>query len=121
MNAKCKEVEEAIQSFETASDRPDIIARVFELKSKQMADDIYNKGVFGHSICHVHTMEWQKRSLPHKHMLVTVNSEWKLRTPDDVDSCISAIIPDQVILIYIVYISVKNIKYTFVGKNTPTI
>ena len=40
-------------------------------------------------------MEFQKRGLPHTHLLVWLAPEFKFRSPEDVDSIISAEIPDK--------------------------
>ena len=99
MNSVNDQIKAMLATNEQPTDRPDLIARAFELISREFADDLYHKNVFGAHECHVWTMEWQKRSLPHKHHLLTVGKESKLRTPADIDSCISACIPDQVCLI----------------------
>ena len=43
----------------------------------------------------VYVVEFQKRGLPHAHILLTVASEDKPICPEDVDRLISAEIPDQ--------------------------
>jgi len=46
---------------QTAADRPDLVARVFELKKKEFIKDLYNKKIFGSAVAYVHTIEFQKR------------------------------------------------------------
>jgi hypothetical protein len=54
--------------------------------------DVMTKGeVFGPTICHMYTIEWQKRGLPHAHVLLRFQE--KLR-PTDIDHLISAEFPD---------------------------
>ncbi|KAM2134401.1 hypothetical protein ACFX1R_004418 [Malus domestica] len=43
----------------------------------------------------IYTVEFQKRGLPHCHILVWVSKEYKCHSPSDVDSIISAEIPNQ--------------------------
>ena len=43
-----------------ASDRPDIVARVFNLKLKALLDDLLDKHVLGTSVAEVYTIEFQK-------------------------------------------------------------
>lgn len=43
---------------------------------------------------HVHVVEFQKRGLPHAHILLILESEDKPRTTDDYDSIVQAEIPD---------------------------
>src|SRR5882672_2477 len=57
------------EKHQTASDRPDIVARVFAQKIKAMLKDIKD-GVFGDVHGYVFTVEFQKRGLPHIHLLI---------------------------------------------------
>ena len=78
---------------QTAVDRPDIVARVFEEKKKALLKEIKD-GLFGKTAAMVHTIEFQKRGLPHMHLLIFLEPEYKIRTAADVDSIVSAQIPD---------------------------
>jgi hypothetical protein len=51
------------------ADRPDLVARVFQLKKKVIIDDIYKNGIFGRVVAYVYTIGFQKRGLPHIHLL----------------------------------------------------
>jgi len=42
----------------------------------------------------VHTIEFQKRGLPHMHLLIFLDPDYKIRDANDVDSIMSAQIPD---------------------------
>lgn len=75
-------------------DRPDLLARVFKMKRDALLDDISKSGIFGRTVALVYTIEFQKRGLPHMHLLVWLKDEDKLRTPEDVDTCIRAYWPD---------------------------
>ena len=48
------------------------------------------------SVSHVQVIEFQKRGLPHAHLLIHLAIEDKLQNSDDVDKLISAEIPDPV-------------------------
>ena len=43
----------------------------------------------------VYAIEFQKRVLPHTHILIWVASEFKFKTSGDIDSIVSAEIPDR--------------------------
>ena len=73
--------------------RPDIVNRVFNAKMKALIDDIENGQIFGKVAAYVKVVEFQKRGLPHMHMLIILDEKDKLKTPEDVDNFISAEIP----------------------------
>ena len=75
--------------------RPDLIARVFKSHLTEFLKDIKDRHVFGVPVAHVHVIEFQKRGLPHCHMLVILRNEDKIRNRDDVDRIISAEFPDE--------------------------
>ena len=77
-NPKWKEITEALLPGQTASDRPDIVARVFRQKVKALMEDIYKNGIFGHTVAHIHTIEFQKHGLPHIHLIIFLHPEHKL-------------------------------------------
>ena len=97
MNPKMKEVTENLLPGQIASDRPDLISRVFQHKLHELKDDLMKRDLLGKVVAQVHVIEFQKRGLPHAHMLIWLHSDDKLRTPDDIDQMISAEIPDPVL------------------------
>ena len=64
------------------------------MKKDELIDDIYKNEVFGHAVAYVYVIEFQKRGLPHVHLLVVLEQNSRLRTPAEIDSCISAQWPD---------------------------
>ena len=48
-------------------------------------------------VAHTHVIEFQKRGLPHAHILLILSAEHKLRTTDDYDNIVCAEIPDPVL------------------------
>ena len=50
-------------------------------------------GVFGKMLAYTYVVEYQKRGLPHSHILLIVAESDRLKTPEDVDSVISAEFP----------------------------
>lgn len=53
-----------------ASDRPDLVARVFNAKLNQMMQDITKNMV---KLMRIFTLLFQKRGLPHAHILIILN------------------------------------------------
>ena len=79
---------------QTAADRPDLCARVFRMKLKIIIEEIYKKGIFGKAVAYVYTIEFQKRGLPHAHILVFLKDGEKILTPADINTTIRAYWPD---------------------------
>ncbi|XP_058790186.1 uncharacterized protein LOC131663673 [Phymastichus coffea] len=75
------------------SDRPDIVARIFHLKKERIIDLIVKKKFFGEVAAYVYVIEFQKRGLPHMHLLITLANGYKWTTPEIVDKFISAEFP----------------------------
>ncbi|CAH9083783.1 unnamed protein product, partial [Cuscuta epithymum] len=74
-------------------DRPDIICRVFKMKLDALLNDFRCKKVFGTVKAVIYTVEFQKRGLPHAHILLFLDKSEKIVTTDHIDSIISAEIP----------------------------
>lgn len=94
-NPEWPEIRNALLPGQCPADRPDIVARVFNLKKEALLREIFKDGIFGEAVAHVYTIEFQKRGLPHMHLLIFLSNSHKLRTPDDIDSCIWAHWPDE--------------------------
>ncbi|TKR59316.1 hypothetical protein L596_029006 [Steinernema carpocapsae] len=93
-NPAWREIVDNLKPGQAANDRPDLVAKVFKLKMNEFMDDICKKGVLGKVTAYVKVVEFQKRGLPHIHMLLMLREEDKLRTPEQVDSLVWAEIPD---------------------------
>ena len=94
-NPKWPEIVDELLPNQQASDRPDLVARVFKLKLKSITHDLFVKGILGRVIAHVHVIEFQKRGLPHAHILIILSSNDKPKTPEDFDNLVCAEIPDN--------------------------
>jgi len=79
---------------QTAADRPDLCARVFNMKKKAIIEELYKNGIFGQTVAYVYTIEFQKRSLPHMHILIFLKDGDKILLPDDIDTVIWACWPN---------------------------
>jgi ATP-dependent DNA helicase PIF1 len=82
-------------SGQQPNDIPHIIARVFNFKLRSLLKhDILEKKIFGKVKAYVYVIEFQKRGLPHAHILLILEDENKITTVDHIDECISAELPD---------------------------
>ncbi|XP_031131886.1 uncharacterized protein LOC116033274 [Ipomoea triloba] len=74
-----------------AEDRPDIMCRVFKMKLGALIKELRSGTVFGKIVA----VEFQKRGLPHAHILLFVDRAQASNLADNVDSIISAEIPNK--------------------------
>ena len=95
-NPRWVEVQRELFPGQDPSDRPDLIARVFQLKKEAILRDIVKNGIFGRPVAKIYTIEFQKRGLPHMHLLIFLEEEHKLCSVAAVNSCIRAYWPDPV-------------------------
>ncbi|GMF49094.1 unnamed protein product [Phytophthora fragariaefolia] len=79
---------------QTAQDRPDIVARVWQLKLKAKLADL-DEGLLGRLEARIYLVEFQKRGLPHAHIVIIVAEEDKPRTREIIDKLVSAEVPDK--------------------------
>jgi hypothetical protein len=94
-NPKWKEITNALFLGQTAKDRLELVTHVFNLKLDTLLRDIKD-GVLGNVIAKIWVIEFQKRGLPHAHILLILDEASKLRTAEDFDSMVSAEIPDSI-------------------------
>jgi len=94
-NPKWPEIAAELKPGEQPQDRPDLITRVYEMKRAALMDEIVKQGIFGKVVNYVYVVEWQKRGLPHSHILITLDKDAK-PTADDIDRLICAEIPTRV-------------------------
>ena len=91
-NPYWEEITRELRPGETPNDRMDIISRVFRLKLAALMHVIRVNQIFGEVICFMYTVEWQKRGLPHAHILIWLRDRIRL---SDIDQIVSAELPDK--------------------------
>ena len=97
-NPKWPELLRVLQCFPsgtTCLDIPVLTCRLFNTKLRLLINDILSGNIFGKIISYVYTIEFQKRGLPHAHILVTLHPDSKIKNPKDLDKIISAEIPED--------------------------
>lgn len=92
---KWKEIIENKEPMQKPEHRPDLVCRVFQMKLLEFIDDLVNKQIYGRVLNYHYVIEFQKRGLPHAHIVVTFVEGDKIITADDVDGIVSAVIPDK--------------------------
>lgn len=91
-NPKWPEIIQQLKQGQKPQDRHEMVARIFHLKVKKMINLLTKGCLFGPSRCHMYSVEWQKRGLPHVHILLWL--EEKIR-PESIDKVIHAEIPEK--------------------------
>lgn len=90
-NPAWDDIQQLLLPGQSSVDRHDITARVFRQKLKSLIDFIVKHKVFGSVCCWMYLVEWQKRGLPHSHILIWLYNKI---SPDQIDNVIRAEIPD---------------------------
>nr|XP_029144576.1 uncharacterized protein LOC112705325 [Arachis hypogaea] len=75
-------------------DRPDISCRVFKIKFDMIISDLKQGIPFGVLDAGMYTVEFQKRGLPHAHILLWLSGDHKITTTTQIDQLISSELPD---------------------------
>ncbi|XP_076065324.1 uncharacterized protein LOC143039331 [Oratosquilla oratoria] len=98
MNPKWEELTKAIRltgpgvASSNPCDRPDLVSRIFKLKVDNLMKELTKDHIFVEVKAHLYSIEWQKRGLPHVHILLWMR--YKV-TEKNVANIISAEIPDK--------------------------
>ncbi|XP_073033758.1 uncharacterized protein [Primulina eburnea] len=94
-NPNWSEIKHQLLPGQSPQDRPDLITRIFRSKFEEFKKDIVDRGILGKVYSYSYVIEYQKRGLPHVHMLVIFENNDKLCTPEHFDSIVRAEIPSQ--------------------------
>ncbi|XP_055307038.1 uncharacterized protein LOC129571291, partial [Sitodiplosis mosellana] len=115
-NPQWADIKNNLFDGQTPTDRHDITSRVFRQKLKAMIELIVKLKIFGDVRCWMYSIEWQKRGLPHAHILI-----WLVRkiSPDQMDSIISAEIPSEVDDSRLYAVVTKNMIHGPCGEFNP--
>ncbi|POS81615.1 hypothetical protein EPUL_006185, partial [Erysiphe pulchra] len=92
-NPSWSEILAELEHNQTPDSRLDLIAKVFKLKLDQMLHDLKERYVCGVSTGSVYTIEYQKRGLPHAHILIFLHRDVVPRCAEQVDELVRAQVP----------------------------
>ena len=118
-NSNWPEVTQSLYRNQTYNDRPDLVARVFKLKLDALLHDLKKSNIFGRVIASIHVIEFQKRGLPHAHILIILADEDKIRDNEVIDDIIRAEFPDQTTEPELYAIVCNTMVHGPCGKNYP--
>ena len=74
-NPNWDEIKRELLPGQTANDRPDVVVRVFRMKVKELLEDLRHNKIFGDFDGWVWVIEYQKRGLPHVHILLFLHAD----------------------------------------------
>ncbi|XP_022003440.2 uncharacterized protein LOC110900870 [Helianthus annuus] len=94
-NPKWPEICDNLHVGQTATDRPDLVSRVFRAKLEDLKDQLFKKHVLGEVKAYVYVIEFQKRGLPHAHFLLIMYPQHKINNVDHYDKVVCAEIPNK--------------------------
>ena len=94
LDPNCDDIKNNLHPKERYIDRPDLTARVFWAKLHEFMDDLNKNHILGVVKAYCSVIEFQKRGLPHTHILLWMNEEDKLKSSEQLDQVIWAFIPD---------------------------
>lgn len=118
-NPQWPEVEEALLPGQSPQDRADIVSRVFKLKLSALCNDLFDKHILGRVRARVSVIEFQKRGLPHAHILIILHPSDKPKSVEDIDSIVSAEIPDPTIQPHLYSVITKCMVHGPCGQIKP--
>jgi hypothetical protein len=92
-NSQWPEITNALLPGQTAPNRPDLIVHVFNMYKTSLIDDLTKTHISGLTDAYVYTIEFQKRGLPHMHLL-SLSPNFRPTTAEQVDTIFRATWPD---------------------------
>jgi len=92
-NPQWKDITDALKPGQTAFDRPDIVGRVFKGRKQKLLEELHSGSIFGKCVARTHCIEFQKRGLPHVHILIWLKIDRHFN-PSTIDEIICAEIPN---------------------------
>ena len=95
-NSNWKEIVDNLKWGQKPEDRPDLVNRVFKMKLKMLLDDLTVRQVLGRITAHMYVIEFQKRGLPHAHILLFSHEKDVPQSSEDFDKIVCAELPDPV-------------------------
>jgi hypothetical protein len=94
-NPNWQEVNNELRDGLTVQYRPDLVVRAFHIKLNSLINDIKVNHIFGKPLSVFYVVEFQKRGLPHAHILVILSEKDKIKEIDEIDKLICAELPNK--------------------------
>jgi hypothetical protein len=92
-NSNWPKIQSKLLEGQSAVDRSDLVARVFQMKVKKVFRGVCKAGWLAQVIGNIWTKEYQKRGLPHIHLILVFPQVQKVTNVDDINRLVSAELP----------------------------
>jgi len=92
-NPNWEEIKKELLPDQNPEDRPDIVVAVFKQKLDALMNDLIKGALLGNVAAYLYVVEFQKRGLPHVHILLILAENDRLTTDEQVDAVICAELP----------------------------
>jgi ATP-dependent DNA helicase PIF1 len=89
-NPNRDEITQNLYTGQSTHNRPDLVVRVFRAKLEELNNLLFKKHILGKVKARVYVMEFQKRGLPHAHLLLIMEQRYKLTCSEQYDHHICA-------------------------------
>ena len=83
------EIKQELGPSEEVRNRPDLVVRIFRAKLEELKHVLFVRQIFGEVVAYVYVIEFQKRGLPHMHLLIILKSSSKIYAPENFDQIVS--------------------------------
>ncbi|XP_060516472.1 uncharacterized protein LOC132695932 isoform X2 [Cylas formicarius] len=94
-NPHWPEITQNLNFNQRVENRPELVCRVFHTKLQQFMDDLVKEQFLGIVRTYHYSIEFQKRGLPHAHILIGFEPTDRIDDAEKMDRIISARIPDR--------------------------
>lgn len=93
-NPRCPEIKDNLDGC-LIEFQPNLVAKTFNLDVKEVLKDLIQNTIFRNIIAYASVIKFQKRGLPHLHLLAMLSDEDKPRLQEVIDMIVWAEIPDE--------------------------
>ena len=115
-NPELKEITNELKKCQLAQDRPDLTSRIFRAKLQDLKDQLFKNEIFGKVVAHIHVIKFQKRGLPHVHIIIILQERYKILFKDQFDIYVSVELSNKEPYPDLNELVVKNMIYGPCGK-----
>lgn len=95
------------------------MSKIFRVKVEELKHESFKENLLGRVQAFSYVVEFQKRGLPHIHILLIMYPESKLHSPSQYDSFVSAEIPDEINQPYLYSLVFKHMLHGPCGPANP--